>query len=216
VTARAFLEEWRMQGRLRVLVAALTVVALPASTVAPALAGKSMPAGSPAPGVLEGTVLATGGGPVEGAVVLVRHLGDASERSSAPTESNGAYRLDGLSVGQYEIAVKTEEGLYLGARAIQVSGLGGQSYSFRIEDRSAAEMTSYAETAKDETEGKEGEEKAPPEKKKRRGALWLGWNNPLTVLAAGLAFVISTSALIDAVDEEDEPEEDDDASPSGP
>ena len=76
-----------MKGWLRVPVAALTAVGLHASMLSPALAAGQ------APGSLEGRILATGGEPVEGAVVLVRSLRDASEHASPPTGTDGAYAL---------------------------------------------------------------------------------------------------------------------------
>lgn len=201
-----------MRNSLRALVAALTVAATALSGAAPALAE-----GSPS-GSLEGKILAAAGGPVEGAVVLVRSLEDASEHSSDPSDAEGAYALGELPAGRYEIAVRTGKGLYLGARSIRVTELGRQSYSFRIEDRPRSEILSYAETEDADEEGDPGEDK-DKEKKKRKGAgavpgiSW--WDNPLTVVAAGLAFVVGTGALIEAVDDEND-DEDSDGSPSGP
>ena len=78
------------------------------------------------------------------------------------------------------------------------------------EDRPKEEILSYAEQ-EGESEGEEGEQ---GEKKKRGGGTpW--WDNPLVVVAAGLAFVVGTGALIEAVDDEDD-DEDNDGSQSGP
>jgi hypothetical protein len=139
---------------------------------------------------------------------------DATEHSSQPTGDDGTYRLAGLPAGRYDVAVKTSKGLYLGARSLEVSGMAAQGYSFRVEDRSKAQMRSYSEKkGDDKSQGEEGKEK----KKRKKGgvAAPLGWNNPLAVVAAGLAFVIGTGALIEATNNNNN-EKDHDASPSGP
>jgi hypothetical protein len=199
------MKERRMRSSLRALVAAITVLAMPLSGIAPALAQ------APAAGALGGKVVAQAGGPIEGAIVLVSSLDDQSEHTSEPTGADGTYELSGLPAGDYRIAVRTGSGLYLGAQSLKVSGIGGQSYSFRIEDRPQAEMLSLAEKEGDE----QGEEAAAKVKKRRKAGAGphMGWNNPLLVVAAGLVFVVGTGALIEAVDDEDE---DSDGSPSGP
>lgn len=197
-----------MKGWLRPFVSSLTVAVLAVPSLPPTMAA------TPAPGALAGKVLETGGVPVQGAVVLVRSVEDATERSSQPTGDDGSYRLADLPAGHYDVAVKTSKGLYLGARSLQVSGMAAQGYSFRLEDRSKDEMRSYAEKKGDEkSQGDEGKDK---EKKRKKGgvAVPLGWNNPLAVVAAGLAFVIGTGALIEAANNDHN--KDHAASPSGP
>lgn len=191
----------------KVHVAVLTALAMSLPGLPPAMAG-----GPPA-GALEGKILEAAGGPVQGAVVLMRNLEDASEHASEPSGADGAYALSKLPAGTYEIAVRTGEGLYLGARTIRVSELGSQSYSFRIEDRPRSEILSYAEKEDPDEEGEPEEEE---EKRKKAGIIPpLGWDNPLVVLASGIVFVIGAGALIDAVDGEPDAE-DTDGSPSGP
>lgn len=210
-----------MKGWLRPFVSSLTVAVLAVPALPPAMAE------TPAPGALEGKVLETGGVPVQGAVVLVRSVEDATERSSQPTGDDGSYRLADLPAGHYDVAVKTSKGLYLGARSLQVSGMAAQGFSFRLENRSKDQMRSYAESKADaKAQGDEGKEKqgddkaqgdkGKEKKKHKKGGVVppLGWNNPLAVVAAGLAFVIGTGALIESTNNDHS--KDHAASPSGP
>lgn len=201
-----------MPSRLKALVTVLTVLAMPATSLSPLLAQ------APAMGRLEGKVLASEGAPVEGAVILVRSLADEQEHASAPTNAEGAYSLDGLPSGDYAIAVRTEKGVYLGARSLKVSAMAGQTYSFRIEDKPRAEIMSMVGPDDDGSGGgDEGDDNGEKKKKKKGGAVpgvtWV--DNPLVALAAGIVFVVGTGALIEAVDDEDD-DEDNDGSPSGP
>ncbi len=197
-----------MQGRVRVFAAALSIAVLPLGTMPPLAADAEGPAS------LEGKVIAGAGGPVAGAVVMVRSLDDAREHASGPTAEDGLYRLAGLPAGEYEVAVRTEKGIYLGARSLLVTAVTPQSYSFRIEDRPGFDPASLAEAGPEDAGAAGAKETHKQTKSKGQGQPGLGWSNPLVVLAAGLAFVIATGALIEAAD--DENDEDNDGSPGGP
>jgi len=193
---------------MRVFAAALLIAALPLGTLPPLAADTEGPAS------LEGKVIAGAGGPVTGAVVMVRSLDDAREHASVPTTEDGTYRLVGLPAGEYEVAVQTEKGIYLGARSLLVTAVTPQSYSFRIEDRPGFDPASLAEAGPEGAGTGEAKQTPKRPKTKGQGQPGLGWSNPLVVLAAGLAFVIATGALIDAADGDNN--EDDDGSPGGP
>ncbi len=195
-----------MQERVRIFAAALSIAALPLGTMPPLAAETAGPA------TLEGKVIAGTGGPVQGAVVLVRGVDDAREHESAPTGDDGGYRLPGLPAGEYDVAVRTDKGIYLGARSLVVTAVTAQSYSFRIEDRPGLDAAALASFAQEQPEGGEGKQPPKRAKSSNQGQPRLGWNNPLVVLAAGLAFVVTTGALIEAASDD----EDDDGSPGGP
>ncbi len=198
----------RFQRRIALIVSFV----LPISSLAPALVDGPGEAASSG-GALFGKVVGSAGHPVPGATVLVHGASGTGDRVSAPTGSDGSYEIDGLAEGSYRIAVRTEGGIYLGAREIRVSSRERQAYSFRLRGATPEEANRFLREMAGEEEEEDGEGPDDEKKKRRRGAL-TPWVNPLTATLAGVALVVGVAALIDEVDEEDE--EDEDGSPSVP
>lgn len=70
---------------------------------------------------IAGQVQAEAGGSLAGATVLAYHLSSEQVFSSTVTNAKGQYQLADLPYGYFDVAVETEEGLFLANQVINVS-----------------------------------------------------------------------------------------------
>jgi len=156
-------------------------------------------------GSMSGRVFSQDGMPIPSAKIRVLRIDTGEELASAPADKSGAYSLDGLPEGRYEVAVETPKGVYLVDRSLELSGTGKQSYTFRLKDMSPEEVKAMAPRTNEKK--KDG---VPADPSKAGQPTF--WVNPLTVTLAGLAIV---SVIYLGVDEARD-RADVDVSPSGP
>jgi len=101
--------------------------ALAVLTLIPAAAGA---------GTLEGRVVdSTGQTPVPEAIVHVFHLSDGTLFSSGPTGPDGAYRIESLPAGPYDVAVETLRGLWLGEAIVTLPDKESTARTFSLRER---------------------------------------------------------------------------------
>lgn len=191
---------------LRTSVALILALSLSMAVWGPAPSAQEPAAGSA--GTMTGRVFSQEGLPIRDARVLVLSLASGEERASDPADGAGAYHLDGLAAGRYEVAVETPKGVYLVGRSMELGGAENQSYTFKLKDTSPEEARAMAPRwAKKD---KKDDEPADPSKTGQPSF----WVNPLTVTLAGLAIV--TVLYLGADEARGDSERDKDLSPSGP
>ena len=69
---------------------------------------------------------------VAGAVVLAYHLSTDEMYRSEPTGSNGAYAIEGLPFGYYDLAVEGPEGLFVGSHVVNIPPGGKATINFTM------------------------------------------------------------------------------------
>jgi len=163
--------------------------------------------------ILEGKILNDQGQPIPNATVKVRNLDTGEEFTSEPSGANGAYKLNKLPPGRYEIAVQTERGIFLGNRTADLVNKEAQSYSFSLKSLPADEALKEAEKARggEDEDDRRAAGKRPPTSPSEaaKGSIW---QNPLIATVLGLAIAIGAAVIIDEARDDG----DDDASPSTP
>jgi len=81
---------------------------------------------------------------VEGAVVLAYHLSTEEIYRSEPTGSKGAYRIEGLPSGYYDLAVEGPDGLFVGSNVVNIPPGSKAVINFTMTPFSAATATTDA------------------------------------------------------------------------
>ncbi|MEW5806830.1 MAG: carboxypeptidase-like regulatory domain-containing protein [Acidobacteriota bacterium] len=85
--------------------------------------------------------------PIAGATVKAYHIASGKLFNSIPTDASGSYSLKHLPYGYYDIAVETEEGLFISTQALNIAPNTKTSISFAI--------SSFEEQPAEWWEGKE-------------------------------------------------------------
>jgi hypothetical protein len=75
-------------------------------------------------GRVEGRLEAAAEGPLGGARVLLYHLATERMFSSSITGDEGRYEVSGLPEGYYDLAVQTQDGLYVADRVVHLDSPG--------------------------------------------------------------------------------------------
>ena len=97
-------------------------IALP---VAPLAAQETTPPAEPtAFGEVKGKVQSVDEKPIDGAVLHFYHLGTRKTVSSSPTDPRGRFELTGLEHGYYDLAVETDDGLFVVGQVVNVNPSG--------------------------------------------------------------------------------------------
>ena len=164
----------RRTGRAR-LAAALTIAVLPVAWT---------PAAQP-PGRAElaGTIRTTAGTPLEGARLLAADSDRGEVHRSAPTDADGGFTLADLPPGTYDLAVETDEGVYLVRDPLYL--VDGVRRTLRI---------AVGAAPADQAGGGASPEATPSV-----------WNNPLTAGALVLGIAIVVGALVKRATEDEGP-----------
>ena len=128
-------------------------------------------------GTLEGQVThADSKAPMAGVVVMIGEPGSGEIHSSQPTDADGNFSVEGLSAGSYEVAVKSDAGLYVVDTPLAVGDRPKQRTKLLIQPHTS-----------------------------RVGAKTGIWNNPVTatLVVLGGAIIIGVAAEELSDDEED-------------
>lgn len=192
-------------GKLAKCLAAVTALSLPLATLSPALAQGE---GATGDRVLEGKILSDDGQAIQGARVKVRNLDTGEEFTSAPTGSNGSYKLDNLPSGRYEVAVQTERGVYLGNRTVDLVNKTSQTYSFSLKNvppEQALEEARRAREAEDDDDAPAPPRTARPETGAGAGQSKVSlWRNPWAATLMGLGIAVGAAIVIDEINDDDD------------
>src|SRR5262249_23486112 len=81
---------------------------------------------------IEGVVQYVDGRPVEGVEVSARGTAETAGLASWTTDANGAFRLEGLAEGRYEVAVDAPWGAQVNVRATTVGGVAAGSKDVKV------------------------------------------------------------------------------------
>lgn len=115
--------------------------------------------------------------PLSGVRVHVSDPRAGTLRSSTPTGPDGAFSVAGIPPSTYEVAVQSDQGLYLVSGPIHLSA--GEARRVQVGVRSEQESNL------DVDEGK-----------KKKGATW--WNNPLTATLIVLGAAVLIGVAVDS------------------
>jgi len=169
------------------------VTNLAAAVLIVSVQGLAMPvSATDAPASLAGTLVrAPDQTPLSGAKIHVGDPGTGQIRTSAPTDSAGTFRVEGLVPATYELAVETDGGLYVVETPVRLAPGQAQTLSVAIPSGAATRNDTQAAATE-------------PTKTSL-------WSNPLTAALIVLGAAIFVGYVVDeATDDDDET----DASPS--
>lgn len=76
--------------------------------------------------------------PIEGVVVLIGEPTTGTIHSSTPTDADGSFSVSGLEAGSYEVAVKSDAGLYVVGAPIEVGERSQQRAKVLIQPQTSA------------------------------------------------------------------------------
>jgi len=177
------------RNRMTNLVAAVLIVSVPGLAL-PAWAG-------PAPASLSGALVrAVDQSPLVGAKLHVGNPETGAILTSAPTDPQGAFAIEGLAPATYELAVEMNGGLYVVTTPVRLAP--GQARTLSVAIASAA-----TPEGEDDDDDKPGAAAAP--------AKLSLWENPLTAALIVLGAAIVVGYVVDEATDDDS---EDDASPS--
>lgn len=86
---------------------------------------------------IRGTVVGPDGKPREGVVVLAYHLA-TEEQFTATTNGKGEFEMKGLPYGYFDLAARSEEGLYVADQVANVTPGGRNVVEFRLQSFSGS------------------------------------------------------------------------------
>jgi hypothetical protein len=110
-------------------VALVTLLALPA----PVVRAQDSIAADTRESRLTGKVMRPDGTPVSGATILSYHLASEQIFSSSPTAGGGEFEVLGLPFGYFDLAVETDEGLFVGNQVVNVPPSGKLALVFTVQ-----------------------------------------------------------------------------------
>lgn len=82
---------------------------------------------------ITGKVVRPDGTPVRGATIMAYHLASEQIFSSSPAGADGEFEISGLPFGYFDLAIDTEEGLFVGNQVVNVPPSGKLTLAFTIQ-----------------------------------------------------------------------------------